>query len=97
MTDGGARGYRSGATLTFVTEVRRQASRRRSHLTLGSGLGFFCAADEIRDGEFPDAWCAKCDEILEHEGEWNARSEAQAQIKVVCSDCYVRIRERNRV
>lgn len=35
MTDGGARGYRSGATLTFVTEVRRQASRRRSHLTLG--------------------------------------------------------------
>lgn len=33
--DGGARGYRSGATLTFLTEVRRQASRRRSHLTLG--------------------------------------------------------------
>lgn len=33
--DGRARGYRSGATLTFLTEVRRQASRRRSHLTLG--------------------------------------------------------------
>jgi ABC-2 type transport system permease protein len=33
--DGGATGYRSRATLTFATEVRRQASRRRSHLTLG--------------------------------------------------------------
>jgi ABC-2 type transport system permease protein len=32
---GGARSYRSSATLTFATEVRRQASRRRSHLTLG--------------------------------------------------------------
>ena len=33
--DGGASGYRSGATLTLLTEVLRQASRRRSHLTLG--------------------------------------------------------------
>lgn len=33
--DGGAVGYRSGATLTFVTELRRQASRRRTQLTLG--------------------------------------------------------------
>ena len=33
--DGGAVGYRSGATLTFVTELRRQASRRRTQLTMG--------------------------------------------------------------
>ena len=32
---GGAAGYRPQATLTFVTELRRQASRRRTQLTLG--------------------------------------------------------------
>jgi len=33
--DGAARGYRPTATLTFATELRRQASRRRTQLTLG--------------------------------------------------------------
>lgn len=32
---GGAAGYRPAATLTFASEVRRQASRRRTHLALG--------------------------------------------------------------
>jgi ABC-2 type transport system permease protein len=32
---GAATGYRPTATLTFVTELRRQASRRRTQLTLG--------------------------------------------------------------
>jgi len=35
QADGGAAGYRPEATLTFVTELRRQASRRRTQLTLG--------------------------------------------------------------
>ena len=33
--DGAATGYRPGATLTFGTELRRQASRRRTQLALG--------------------------------------------------------------
>jgi ABC-2 type transport system permease protein len=33
--DGGAAGYRATGTLTFRTEVRRQAARRRTQLTLG--------------------------------------------------------------
>jgi ABC-2 type transport system permease protein len=33
--DGSAAGYRPGATLTFLTELRRQATRRRTQLTLG--------------------------------------------------------------
>lgn len=32
---GGAAGYRSGATLTYATEFRRQLRRRRTQLTLG--------------------------------------------------------------
>lgn len=34
MIDGAAAGYRPTATLTFATELRRQASRRRTQLTL---------------------------------------------------------------
>ena len=33
--DGAAGGYRAEATLTFATELRRQATRRRTQLTLG--------------------------------------------------------------
>ena len=33
--DGAAAGYRPTATLTFLTELRRQATRRRTQLTLG--------------------------------------------------------------
>src|SRR5215471_7005111 len=33
--DGAATGYRPTATLTFLTELRRQATRRRTQLTLG--------------------------------------------------------------
>lgn len=33
--DGAANGYRAGATLDFATELLRQASRRRTQLTLG--------------------------------------------------------------
>ncbi|HYW25914.1 MAG TPA: ABC transporter permease [Terriglobales bacterium] len=35
LADGAARGYRPTATLTFVTELRRQAGRRRTQLALG--------------------------------------------------------------
>ena len=35
LDDGAATGYRPGRTLSFTTEFRRQASRRRTHLALG--------------------------------------------------------------
>jgi ABC-2 type transport system permease protein len=35
VADGAARGYRPTATLTFAAELRRQAGRRRTQLTLG--------------------------------------------------------------
>ena len=35
MIDGAATGYRPTGTLTFATELRRQATRRRTQLTLG--------------------------------------------------------------
>lgn len=66
------------------------------HLGDGENLGFNLAFDpDDEDCLYPDAWCDKCDEVLEKEGEWNDTSEAFANIKLVCSECYKQIRERN--
>lgn len=34
------------------------------------------------------AWCAKCDEHYELEGEWNETSEPFAAFRVVCEKCF---------
>ncbi len=66
------------------------------HLSEGENLGFHMGFDpEDEDDLYPDAWCDKCDEILEREGEWNDVSEAFAKIKMVCAGCYQDIREKN--
>lgn len=66
------------------------------HLQHGEGLGFNQGYDpEQPDAAYPDAWCDQCDAVLEQEGEWNARAEAFAGIRLVCAGCYCQIRERN--
>lgn len=66
------------------------------HLSKGEDLGFHVGFDpDNEDQLYPDAWCNKCEEALEKEGEWNDVSEAVANIKIVCSGCYQEIRERN--
>ena len=37
---------------------------------------------------WPDAWCAKCDEIYRKLGEWTDENSAQLQIKLLCHRCY---------
>lgn len=69
------------------------------HLVTGSGLGFLDSG--VRpDNPFPDAWCSDCESVRVAEGgesgDWNDRSAAFAQVKLVCSHCYVRIRGQNR-
>jgi hypothetical protein len=41
------------------------------------------------------AWCDKCEEVLEAHGEWNQASEAFANIRLVCEFCFAAMRERN--
>lgn len=66
------------------------------HLSNGEGLGFNMGFDPKKpDDLYPDAWCDKCDEVLEKEGEWNDASEAFADIRLVCSGCYCDIRDKN--
>jgi hypothetical protein len=66
------------------------------HLVKGEKLGFHVGYDpEIQDELCPDAWCNQCEETLNSEGEWNETSEAFADIKLLCSQCYEIARDRN--
>lgn len=64
------------------------------HLLEGESQGFHMAEDPD-SLLWPDAWCDQCDEALSVEGEWNDASMAFADIKLICSACYERVRERN--
>lgn len=65
------------------------------HLPHGVGLGFFHGDDEPEDPR-PDAWCARCDEVMQAEGEWNDDGEDFADVTLVCAGCYDELRARNR-
>jgi hypothetical protein len=66
------------------------------HLASGEKLGFNVGYDpEFPDDLYPDAWCNECEKMLESEGEWNEVSEKYADIKLLCSQCYEDLREKN--
>ena len=66
------------------------------HLHNGSNLGFNIGYDEENPYElYPDAWCDECDEVLNSEREWNDKSEKFSGIKLLCSSCYLDVREKN--
>ncbi|MCW8987136.1 MAG: hypothetical protein OQK75_05630 [Gammaproteobacteria bacterium] len=74
------------ADITFVCQ----------HLVGGEHLGFNLGYDpEEPDELYPAAWCDECERVLEEEGEWNDKSEAFADIKLLCAHCYEDTRERN--
>ncbi len=67
-----------------------------NHLVNGEQLGFNIGYDpEEPDDIYPDAWCDKCEEVLDSEGEWNDKSEKFADIKVLCAGCYIGLRDKN--
>jgi hypothetical protein len=69
-----------------------------NHLLHGSDQGFY-VSEEDPDNPYPDAWCAKCEEIRKayggEDGVWNEESEAHIEVKLVCGGCYQEIRLRN--
>lgn len=65
------------------------------HLAAGVACGYHAAA-ENPDDRWPDAWCDRCDEQLDDDGEWTEDAMAFADIKVLCTHCYDAARERNR-
>jgi hypothetical protein len=82
--------------VTCAEHGQRQGAFVCQHLVSGSGLGFCWAEDpENPDQQCPDAWCDSCNVALDEAGEWNERTLAMADIKLVCDLCYEQIRERN--
>jgi hypothetical protein len=74
----------------------REATYVCQHLVSGEGTGFnYAYGDEDPDELWPGAWCDACERVLDAEGEWNARSEAFARIRLLCDGCYQTVRERN--
>ncbi len=51
----------------------------------------------VRDGDgHVNAWCDACNDFLDqHGGEWNDQTEAHADIKLICENCFDRLRETN--
>jgi len=64
------------------------------HLCSGVACGYHCS-DEADGDPWPDAWCDRCHEALNREGEWNDTSAAEAGITLLCSHCYEDARKRN--
>jgi len=68
-------------------DVRLPAYSRE--LGAGSIVGFHTPDGPDGDGQ---AWCDACEETRAREGEWNDRSEAFADIRLLCAQCFARAR-----
>ena len=69
------------------------------HLNLVYPVGF--NEPEVRDETDPDfddelqAWCDACEKVRAAEGEWNDVSEAFADIKLICAQCFCQMKRLN--
>lgn len=64
------------------------------HLFRGERLGFHQGYDED-DEESLSGWCDQCEEARANDGDWNDDNMAFADIKLVCSQCFGRIKSIN--
>jgi hypothetical protein len=44
---------------------------------------------------WPDAWCAKCDEICQEQGGWSEDTEGRIKIMLLCHRCYESFRKQD--
>jgi hypothetical protein len=70
------------------------------HLDFKNKVGFHEAFETFEDMELLEdddfqAWCNECETVRQQEGEWNDKSEAFAQIKLVCEKCYFAMKKLN--
>jgi hypothetical protein len=57
------------------------------HLCAEPGQEWF-SDTQSEEKPWPDAWCAKCDEVFQEQGEWNDVNSARLKIKLICHHCY---------
>jgi hypothetical protein len=56
-------------------------------------VGFHTPDDAADDDQ---GWCDACERVRAREGEWNDRSEADADIRLICLDCFDQAQRLNR-
>jgi hypothetical protein len=67
-----------------------------THLVEGEQRGFNWGVNpQDPDALSPDAYCDACDAALDAAGGWTPELEAAAGVRMVCTLCYSKIRERN--
>jgi hypothetical protein len=64
------------------------------HVLDGLRTGSRHTPNESEDDD--QAWCDACERVRAREGEWNDRSEAFADIRLICLDCFRQARQLNR-
>ena len=68
------------------------------HLNKDTYTGFHEAFESnplIEPDDDDQAWCDRCEKERLKEGEWNARSEKFAKIRLICDQCFFEIKRRN--
>jgi hypothetical protein len=70
------------------------------HINKKERVGFLEAFEtsenmELEEDDEFQAWCDKCEKVCVEEGEWNEKSMAFADIKLVCEACYFEMKELN--
>lgn len=78
-------------TILMLHELNKTAFTCQ-HLNLTDKLGFNVPFDLINDTE---AWCDKCEKILQEEGGWTERAIEHAKIRVCCRCCFEVIKNLN--
>lgn len=63
------------------------------HLERGQGCGFHDS--EAQGDRWPDAWCDKCQAILDRDGHWTDENLPMAEMAVLCTGCYEEVRANN--
>lgn len=48
--------------------------------------------DPTESSNWPDAWCARCNDLFLQQREWNDKNESSLKIKLLCHRCYEMIR-----
>jgi len=71
------------------------------HLINGVRQGFWEPFDSNPAIEYEseelNAWCKKCDKILNETGMWNNESEKYANIQLVCDKCFFKLKKENKL
>ena len=63
------------------------------HLAGGVACGYH--ADPEPGDRWPDAWCDRCEEVVDAAGEWTDEAAREADIKALCTHCYEESRALN--